>query len=165
MITLPFLLRQPTVNGCLPTAVRAVLLWVKCEESPDDCEEHLVSQSEIAKICRQDKTVFGCDWDIALPALKDAYSVDILSGDDAAIRDIVLNRQDPQPVIVIIGDRSSTTSTHAVAILDITTNLQRDNAEVIVFYDPDRGTIREMNGIDFWPAWSLGGELAFTIQP
>ena len=166
MITLPFLLKQSTPSGCLPTTVRAVLLWTLCEESPDDCAESLVSQREITLLCHQDETVFGCDWDIALSELAQTYNVEDLTGNEDEIRGVFQNAQEAQPVIVILGDSSgSTTGTHAVAILNVAANAQEDGGETIVFYDPESGDIREMSGRDFWSAWSLGGEYAFTIQP
>ncbi len=71
-----------------------------------------------------------------------------------------------QPVIVVLGDPAGfAIGTHAVAILDIIPNAQDTDGETVVFYDPARGELREMRGIDFWSAWSLGGEYAFIIQP
>ena len=166
MISLPFLLAQPTPSGCLPTAVRAALLWALCAEAPDDCTPNLVSHNEIADLCHENETVFGCDWDVATAELGSVYNVEDLTGDIENIRAALLDGHEPQPVIVIVGDRSgSTTGTHAIVLLDIRVDLSSgETEESIVFYDPSDGALRELHEGAFWSAWSLGGEYAMIIR-
>lgn len=103
-----------------------------------------MSQRKVAAICQENQKVFGCVWDDALPELGQAYNVEGLTGDEDAIREVFQNTQDPKNVV---------------------SNSQENEVESVVFYDPESGEVREMSGRDFWSAWSLGGEYAFTIQP
>ena len=166
MITLPFLLRQSTPSGCLPTTIRAVLLWALCEEAPEDCAENLVSERKITLLCHQDETVIGCDWDVALPELGQAYNVEDLTEDEEGIREIFQNVRKLAACDCCFGrscrlrnrhTRGSNSGHHSQRA-----GYRRRNG---CFLDPARGELREMRGIDFWSAWNLGGEYAFIIQP
>ncbi len=88
-------LRQaPGSNSCLPTCVRAVLLWLHYPATLD----------EVSEWCHEG--ILGCLWTEALDGLTDAgFIVDELRERTYAwerLRERVDDPDDPQPVIVTV---------------------------------------------------------------
>ena len=139
-------LRQPPgSNSCLPTVVRAIVLFLG----------YSITQEDASEYCGE--TEDGCFWPEALDGLRrEGYSVVELSSEEEIVEKI----SDGIPVVVTIVPDNRLRGTglnHAVVILEINTD--------IAYHDPASGTLRHMNTHEFWQAWNLAGGNAATLEP
>ncbi len=150
-------LQQPLgSNSCLPTAIRAVLIWYGVEDS-----ELLDSISEI---CGESE--LGCDFDTALAGLRVEFEIVDLSQSEEEIRALVSGTGDPQPVIVNLRNQSEIGPPyHAVVLIAIEYEGEDPKSnEIVTFLDPITGQLDKANSF-FWVAWSRADFRAFTVQP
>ena len=156
-VPLPSLRQPPGSNSCLPTAVRAVLLYYELD----------VSGEEASLWCRE--TPDGCWLDDALDGLRDAgFDIEDLTGvttEEMRLR--VTAEPDPQPVIVTVKDPFVPSGyDHAVVV----TNVGRPSPEdmplaSVEFMDPLTGRLEQDESGAFWDRWDFAGGRAFAIGP
>src|SRR5437868_3756271 len=108
-------LRQPPgSNSCLPTAVRAVLLWHGEQASPE----------EVSEWCREERK--GSILDLALDGLREAgFDVEELIAPTETeaqnlLRTTITDDEDAQPVIALLANPAvSEQEDHAVVVTNI----------------------------------------------
>lgn len=152
-------LRQsPGSNSCLPTCVRAVLLWLN----------YPVTLDEVSEWCYED--ALGCDWSESLNGLTDVgFEVEELregTGQWRRLQELVSDTNDPQPVIVTLQEPfRDFNGDHAVVVVEVTTPTEENPAGLVIFMDPLGGTFQHDTIDHFLACWSQADERAFTISP
>jgi hypothetical protein len=155
-------LRQsPGSNSCLPTTVRAVLRW----------QGYLASEDEVSEWCRE--SILGCLWSEALDGLAEAgFTIDELRGeiravedDLGALRTIVEDTEDPQPVIVTVQEPfRDFNGDHAVVVIGFAPSIEDGNErEIVIYMEPLSGTLEQDTADHFGQCWSQADNRAFTI--
>ncbi len=139
-------LQQPLgSNSCLPTIIRAILLFWEEE----------ITQEEASEWCGE--TEDGCFWPEAIDSLRrEGYRIEELVDRDQ----IIENVENEYPVAVnIVPDNRliGTGLSHAVVILNID--------DEISYHDPASGDVRTKNALEFWQAWDFAGGNAFILEP
>lgn len=151
----PLLKQIPGSRSCLPTVVRAALLWQGVQ----------ASQAEVSAWCGE--TADGCWIDLAMEGLRaEGFDVEDLTGDEEGVRACLTDADDPQPVIVtrkIPADPLPVD--HAVVLIGIEEREdEQGNREVIQFMDPLTGDIEEDRDGIFWVHWDCAGQRAMVIR-
>ena len=149
----PLLRQPPGSKSCLPTAVRAILLW----------HSESVTQSEVSAWCGENER--GCWLDVAMEGLRfEGFDIDDLTrSGESAVCAIVTDEDDPQPVLVTIRNSIAGQMDHAVILLGIETDA--NGVEVTFYLDPLTGAVeRDENG-EFWLNWQFADERAFVLRP
>lgn len=151
-------LKQPTGSqSCLPTVVRAVLLWYGLPAQD-------VSQADVSNWCQEGPR--GCWIDTSIEGLREhGFDVEeLIEEADQQIRETVLDAEDAQPVIVTIKlPGPSFYSDHAVVILGIEN--RGGEEEHVVYMDPLTGQTETMRSVNFFAYWELAGGRALLVRP
>ena len=146
------LLRQPGDKSCLPTAVRAVLLW----------HGQSVTRSQISAWCGEDSN--GCWIDSALEGLRfEGFDIEEISRNKEAVILIVNDADDPHPIIMLTQNLIAVNINHAVVLLGIETGI--DGGEIAFYLDPLTGAVEQDTAEEFWMNWTFAGERAFVLRP
>ena len=148
----PLLRQPPSSNACLPTVVRAVLLW----------HGERLTLGQAAEWCGQIED--GCWVDAALESLRfEGFDVEELRRDaDDAVRAFVQDPDDPQPVIMTLQNKVDSRTDHAVALLGIEA---QGSGETVFYFDPLTGRIEQDATGEFWINWEFAGSRAFVLRP
>ena len=141
MITnFPLLQQSPGSNGCLPTAVRAVLLWAG----------ERVTAAEVSEWCGEDSN--GCLLDLAVDGLRIAgIDVQELTAPTEAealelLRTTIMDEDNPLPVVItLLNPFLAVPLDHAVVLVGVEqTFTLTGEYETVTFMDPLTGRLAEM---------------------
>src|SRR5579872_692484 len=130
--------QQPGSKSCLPTAVRAILLYYG----------YNVFETEVPAWC--DERTDGCWLDLAMQGLRD-YDFDVreLLGTtediEGQIKSLVNDREDPLPVLVTLRDLFAVRADdHAVVVVGVDPiSAVGPPRELVFFMDPITGQIEQ----------------------
>ncbi len=159
IVDFPLLQQPPGSNSCLPSVVRAVLLWYGRQ----------ITSEEVAELCLERSG--GCVLDRALENLGQAgFDVEELQASEdmsaaETLLAVVMDEDDPQPVIVtLINALVTVEMDHAVVITSIIRQ-QGSERYTTMYMDPLSGRIETETTGMFWIWWEYAGQRAFTIRP
>ncbi len=143
-------------NSCLPTAVRAILLWYG----------DTISQDTVAEWCEEGP--LGCSLSIATQGLRDHDLIvtELSANAEGEISLLVSDPDDPVPVLLTIQTPFSPAGLdHAVVVVGIERVVVDGQTEEYVFFmDPSTGEIEREPCHRFWRMWDDAGRRAFVID-
>lgn len=151
-MNLPFLPLQQSLGSqsCVPTCVRAMLLWHGQETSPE----------QISEWCQENAD--GCNVFLAMQSLGElGFDVAQVQDEDELLAMFAL--EDPEPVIIMVRPAfMALSSDHALVIYAIE---QQESTQIIHYMDPLDGASHEDATGLLLNLWNINGSRAFIVRP
>lgn len=99
-----------------------------------------------------------------MPRLREEFDIEELPGGAQALRTVVCDEEEPQPVIVTLKSSIEDVMDHAVVVIGIEQD-EGQESTTVAFMDPLTGRIeRDATGL-FWQSWNFAGRRAFVLRP